>query len=365
MRSLVGGSAIATRRRSRPPFELNFGDVIHGNHSNLIENRMPDKVFENIYRIVVPLPKNPLQSVNSYVIKTVDRDLIIDTGMNLPACRMAMESGLKELDVDLNKADLFITHLHSDHIGLASHFMTDDTTVYFNRLESDMMRASRERGGFAPRMLKFAHIAGFSKPEIKESLAKHPGLRYHSPVAVDFTILEEGDTLEVGEYRFEIIHTPGHSEGHLCLYDAASKLMIAGDHVLGDISPNISSWSPDENPLDDFLVNLDKVHAYDVELALPGHRSVINDFRGRVDELREHHHERLDEVLGILNGKPMSGYEVASEMTWRMRGKTWPEAGIMQKWFATGEAIAHLYYLESRDRVKSESQNGVSLFTSV
>ena len=58
---------------------------------------MADKVFENIYQIEVPLPGSPLKSVNCYVIKDERRDLLIDTGMNRPECRAAIEHGLGPL----------------------------------------------------------------------------------------------------------------------------------------------------------------------------------------------------------------------------------------------------------------------------
>ncbi len=325
---------------------------------------MADKVFENIYQIEVPLPGSPLKSVNCYVIKDERRDLLIDTGMNRPECRAAIESGLKELDVDLNRCDLFITHLHSDHMGLVSHLATESTTVYFNRTEAKMIQTAKEQGGFGSRMMNFARLAGFSDAEVEDSLSKHPGLKFQAPHSTEFSILDEGDILDIGGYHFECIHTPGHSPGHLCLYDADTKLMVAGDHVLGDITPNISAMTREENPLSDFLRSLDKVYEYDVDLALPGHRSLIQDFRGRVDEIKDHHRQRLDEVLAILDGKTLSGYDVASRMTWNMKAHTWEDVGIMQKWFATGEAIAHLQLLEEKGAVASEDRGDTAFFSS-
>ena len=325
---------------------------------------MVDNVFENIHRIEVPLPRSPLKSVNCYVIRDEGRDLVIDTGMNRPECRSAMESGLKELNVDLNRCDFFITHLHSDHMGLVSHLATEGATVYFNPTEAKMIRSAKEQGGFGSRMSDFARLAGFSEAEVVDSLAKHPGLQFQAPHSVEFSILNEGDTLDIGGYHFECIHTPGHSPGHLCLYDADAKLMVAGDHVLGDITPNISAMARDENPLAEFMQSLDKVYHYDVDLALPGHRSMIQDFRGRVDELKDHHHHRLDEVMSVLDGKARSGYDVASRMTWKVKADTWEDVGIMQKWFATGEAIAHLQYLEEKGTVAVEERDGVDFFSS-
>ena len=91
---------------------------------------MIKEILPNLYRIEVPLPRNPLQAVNSYVIKAKGQSLIIDTGMNRKECMDVMSSGLKELNVDLKEADFFITHLHADHLGLVSNLATDTSTIY-------------------------------------------------------------------------------------------------------------------------------------------------------------------------------------------------------------------------------------------
>ena len=76
------------------------------------------EIDDNLFRIVVPLPGNPLQSINSYVIRDETRNLIVDTGLNRKACKEAVDEGLRKLGVDLDETDIFITHLHADHFGL-------------------------------------------------------------------------------------------------------------------------------------------------------------------------------------------------------------------------------------------------------
>lgn len=71
-----------------------------------------EELLENLFRIEIPLPESPLRSLNSYVIKSSDRNLIVDTGFNRKECLEAMEAGLKELEIDLGRTDFFITHLH-------------------------------------------------------------------------------------------------------------------------------------------------------------------------------------------------------------------------------------------------------------
>ena len=78
-----------------------------------------EEVLPQLFRAEIPLPRNPLKAVNSYIIRDRERSLVIDTGMNRDECREAMMAALKELQVDLRRTDLYITHMHVDHLGLA------------------------------------------------------------------------------------------------------------------------------------------------------------------------------------------------------------------------------------------------------
>jgi len=106
-------------------------------------------------------------------------------------------------------------------------------------------------------------------------------------------------------------------------------------------------------------VDLRDLAKLDVELALPGHRTAIEDCRGRIAELKEHHRRRLAEVMAILADRSATAYEVASKMTWDIVAKSWQDFPVVQKWFAVSEAAAHLYYLERREKIVVEERDGL------
>jgi len=162
--------------------------------------------------------------------------------------------------------------------------------------------------------------------------------------------------LSVGDYRFEYVETPGHTKGHTCLYEPDRKILVAGDHILLDITPNISLWNYEQNALEEYLASLDKVYELDVRLVLPGHRRIFEDSRKRIRELKEHHQTRTQEVLSILEKGAMNAYQVASQMTWDIECESWDLFPVSQKWFATGEAIAHLKYLDEKGKIKRETR---------
>ncbi len=309
---------------------------------------MIKEILSNMYKIEVPLPRNPLRAVNCYIIKDGEKSLVIDTGMNRKECMDVMAPGLKELDVDLKKTDFFLTHIHADHSGLVSSLATDTSTIYFNKPDATAIKSNSQWD----RMSDFASKNGFPDEERHKAVDNHPGRIYGSKGNIDYHIVKEGDPISIGEYSFVCVSTPGHTRGHTCLYEPKKKLLMSGDHILIDITPNISLWSNDENPLEEYLSSLDKVDKMDIELVLPGHRRSFKDFRKRIQELKIHHETRANEVLSILAMGAQNIFQVASQMTWDMSYKFWEEFPPAQKWFAFGEATSHLKYLEEKGKVK-------------
>lgn len=310
---------------------------------------MPEQLYPNFYRLQIPLPDSPLKYLNSYVIKGERRNLVIDTGLNRSACKNTMLAGLADLGIGLDTIDLFITHLHSDHFGLVTELASEATRIYFNQPDGKKL----ENAQVFQQMLQYGENSGFPVADLREALNQHPGVKFGAGWMPELSILNDNDRLTVGDYEFTCIHTPGHSPGHTCLYEPHKRIFIAGDHVIYDITPHIQCWADNENPLHDYLLSLDKVRELDVDQALPGHRNLFKNFTERIDELKHHHSLRLAEVERIIaKSSPLNAYEVASEMTWDLTAKDWAAFPLMQKWFATGEAIAHLRCLEIDNRVR-------------
>ena len=320
---------------------------------------MVEEILPNLYLIKIPLPGSPLGWVNSYVIKGLDRNLIIDTGLNRRECLEAMQAGLGEIEVDLKRTDFYITHMHADHIALAPRLVENNSTIYINRPDKEYM----DNWAGWEVITGFASLNGFPANELQAALSNHPGYKYGTDVIPEASAVEEGDTFRYGGYCFRAIATPGHTRGHTCLYEPAKKVLVSGDHILFDITPNITCWTREENPLKSYIASLDKIYGLDVDLVLPGHRRVLGNCRSRITELKRHHRSRLEEALSILRQGPKSAYEVASRMTWDINCDSWEAFPASQKWFATAEAIAHLRYLEDSGQVVRGKKAGGIVFS--
>ena len=312
-----------------------------------------EEVLKNIFRIPVPLPGNPLKELNSYLIRDPERSLLIDTGFRLPACREALLAGLEELRVAPGGFDIFLTHLHADHSGLSAEIVGADRQIRISEADGDMLEnipseGEEWSGEWAERWAgnkKRDILAGMPPQIVDEVITINPAILFAPPGGKRHAFVKDGEAIRVGGYDLRCVLTPGHTHGHMCLWDEGSGTMFTGDHVLFDITPNITAWLSVEDSLGDYLDSLRAIREYPVKTALPGHRKT-GDFHARIDELFKHHETRLAEVVGIIRSEPgLTAYEIAGKMRWKIRASNWEEFPATQKIFAVGECCAHLDYL--------------------
>lgn len=314
------------------------------------------------YRIEVPLPGNPLKELNAYLVRGKDRSLLVDNGFNMRASEEALRAALDALCVDATRLDFFITHLHSDHNGLTSRLQSPSSRIYCGRTDGEKINAFiRDAGLWSAMMLDLRHH-GFPRDALEELVSSHPGKVYANAEPLHFTFVEEGDVLSFGPYAFRVLSVPGHTPGHMALYEETHKFLVAGDHILGSITPNITSWEGVPDSLGDYLASLAKIAALPVRTSFPGHRAVVADTRERIVELRAHHAQRLAEALDIVTSLGRArAWDVAARMRWSLRG-VWKEFRVQQQCFAVGEAVSHLDHLAALGRLERtrEDDGGIS-----
>lgn len=325
---------------------------------------MLELLYENpeIYRMLIPLPENPLKTLNSYLIKSENRNLLIDTGFNRPECHEALIENLKELNVDMEKTDIFLTHLHSDHTGLINKIAHKNSKVYIGKIDYEYMFENLEGFNWEESEKRFAS-EGFPY-EIIERLRDTNQAKIFAPDGMFESILvEDGYKFNVDKLEFTVILTSGHTPGHTCLYLEKEKLLFSGDHILFDITPNITSWLRVKDSLRNYIESLEKIKKLEITKTFPGHRATSDDVYSRIDEIIEHHKSRLTDTLEVIKNKSakegLTAYEIASFMKWNMRGKSWTEFPDNQKWFAVGETLSHLDYLFNENKIEKFKDNDI------
>ena len=161
------------------------------------------------------------------------------------------------------------------------------------------------------------------------------------------TLLDGGEVLEVGGREFEMIWTPGHTEGHLCVLDRGTDALFTGDHLLARITPHIGMW-PDEtrSPLPQFEESLGLVAKLNPTLALPAHERIIDHPAERAGEILEHHQDRRQHILDAVDGGEVSIRDVAIAVFPKRA------ADRMQLAMAMSETVAHLEALVEEGRLR-------------
>lgn len=311
-----------------------------------------------ICRILIPIPDNPLRSLNCYVLFTGEKALVIDTGFNRPECQEAMLCGLHELGLTPKDCVLFVTHLHSDHCGLAPKFADAGAEIRMGFFDWVTMSVRNRPEGWAVIKAMFAQH-GFPGTEL-ERLENTIQAKVYAPgVSFPAVLMADEEEFTLGSFTFRCVLTPGHTPGHMCLYMPNEKLLFSGDHILYGITPNICPWEGVADPLRDYLTSLDKIGRLEVTRAFPAHREEAG-FYQRIQALKSHHMLRLEELLNNVRQSPgETAYQLAQRMTWAIKCDTWVEFPLSQKWFATGETIAHLNYLYNDKKIKYFTHSGL------
>lgn len=322
-----------------------------------------EEVFPNIFMEKLPLTGNPLKELNCFIIRGSERNLVVDVGFDIPEGRNKVKAALDELGCGKESTDLFVTHMHEDHIGAMISLREEGyfPHAYISREDADYYNVTR-RDGLMGRMSSIAKWEGYTDEEATEAVLKHPAARNKGGnPPVSFETVGEGDRIGLGGFTFRVCMFPGHTMGLAGIYEEEKKLLFAGDHILGRITPNITFWDLKFDALGEYLASLRRARELEVDHLFSAHRYLLPDMRARIDELFAHHDRRLHEVCRILKeqGSPMNVCQVAARMHWDYAGGDYTRFAITQKWFASGEAFAHLEHLYQRGDVGREEREGV------
>jgi glyoxylase-like metal-dependent hydrolase (beta-lactamase superfamily II) len=310
----------------------------------------------------LPVPGS-LKHINIWLLEDGDGVAVVDTGLDIPPCREAWEALLAGRLHGRSLTRIIVTHFHPDHLGLAGWlaerfgvrlWMTRGEWLFARMLTTDV-RDTPPREAFA-----YWRGAGWDEQRIAPEASKGWG-RFASVVTevpVSFVRMSEGDVIRIGGRDWRVLIGSGHSPEHACLIDEAAGLMIAGDQVLPRITSNVSlSLSePEADPLGEWLHSIAKLKALpDSLFVLPSHGEPFTGLHARLDALDQGHRGRLDALHEHL-GEPRRAIDCFSILFGRQIDDN--SLGL-----ATGEAMAHLRYLEVEGRAVREDRDGVYFFS--
>ena len=311
-----------------------------------------EEIRPGLWSVPVPIPNNPLGFVLTYVFEVPGGVVLVDPGWNAPEAIAALEEGLAGIGASIKDTrGVLVTHIHPDHYGLAG-WVREASGAWIGLHPADAaLIPSRyeDVDELLERTAVWLAEAGAPASELESLQNASLFLRAAVHAARPDVLLEDGDRPEVPGWELVALHTPGHTPGHLCFHEGRSGLTLTGDHVLPRISPNIPVHPQSgADPLGDYLASLERLRAYGDGMALPGHEGPVASLAKRVDELRAHHEQRLDETLARVAAGARTVWEVAQGLRW---SRPWPEIHGFMRRAALGETQAHLVLLERQGQV--------------
>jgi glyoxylase-like metal-dependent hydrolase (beta-lactamase superfamily II) len=324
---------------------------------------MIQELLPGLFQSKVPFPENPLRDINIYIIKGKERWLMVDNGMDLPVTWQELQADIKKIEMDLKSTDFFITHGHPDHCSNTGVLAAADAKVYLGH--ADLRILYYGNSAMQEKHIRRNKLMGVPEGNFFENNSfrpVHPMFEMAEKRGQQFISPEEGTEIQAGQYLFKCLHTPGHSPGHMCLYDAQKKLLLCGDHILQKITPGILPQDDNDNPLADYLQSLEKIKQLDIDLTLPAHRNIIKNVKARIESIEHHHEVRLNEILEILSQASLNPYQIASRMHWDVSYHNWEAFPIWQRMIATDEAEAHLRYLLNQNKIRVKYENEQAIY---
>jgi len=316
---------------------------------------------EGIYMITLPMPFR-LKHVNIYAFLEEDGFTLIDTGPNLDAVLPALEACLAEIDKRVEDCRrILITHFHMDHCGLAGLIAgRSGASVYLSEIEEQTIRTFAREEERASHLRRFGLEHGLDSGTLDTVIRTFSAFKTATSPFTATGILADGDRLKVGGRAVEIIATPGHSRGHICFHLPEERFLIAGDHILPHITPNLSPdlMAPDFRPLESFLASLARVENLPVEKVCPAHGRPFSDLKRRVHGMREHHFDRSKLALQALT----EGERTSGDVSRFIFGDDLPP---FDRLLALNETFVHLIELERSSSVHRKIRAGLCLFERV
>jgi len=326
------------------------------------------RVLDGVHQIKIPSPSGIAWDTNVYVLEGDDGHIMVDSGWDSQEALWALQEGIKGAGLKLRDIrKLVITHIHPDHYGLSTKVkQICGSEVAIHSIEANLIFPRYE--DFAGLLKKIEDVLRRNgAPEDDLPQLKEASLWMNKYVTTDVpeVKLEDGDTVSNGSFELEVLWTPGHSPGHICLFERSRKFILTGDHVLFDTTPHVS-FNPHsgDNPLGDYVSSLQKVARLKVHFALPGHGPVFNALGLRVDQILQHHEERKRAIMKSLSSGLKTAYAVAADVPWNAAGRNaaFQDLAVWDRRMAVTETIAHLKLMTQEDRVANVDMDGASLY---
>lgn len=300
-----------------------------------------------VRRIPLPCGVNGIEFTNAYVLPDGDKLTLVDPGIWNPELA---DHGLAPLEVGLNAAGyalrdvsrIVATHAHVDHYGVAGRIMElTDAELWMHAMTDLDTEKYRHPDTAAMRRRDMYDDHGLSSDEVERLYRTvNVWMPYLYSVVEASKRLRGDEVLHTQSADWQIIHTPGHSLGHVCLYSKQDNTILSGDHLLPGITPPVTfERGFDADPLKSYLDSLARIESLAPDLVLPGHGKPFRDAVRRIQAIQRNKARRQEGIRVAIEERPRTVSEIASQLL---------EKALLDAHknnLALTETLAHIAYL--------------------
>lgn len=326
------------------------------------------EIVTGVHQLRIPFPEGIERFTNTYVIEGNRGSILVDCGWD---CSEAIWAFREELRLErLSFEDInwiVITHVHPDHFGMAAKLRElCDAKIVMHQADAALISSRygdyRELGDQMEALLVSNGVPSDEAAEMREASAW--GAQYVT-VAEPDVVVDDGDTVSNGTFQLEVLHTPGHTPGHVCLYDSRKRRLFTGDTVLFDSIPHVGiDPQSGENPVGDYIASLEAIGDRAVSFVFPGHGPVFNSLSIRSGEILRTLDARQRQILSVLDEGMKDAYEVTRELPWRVDGAevAYDDLEARERRAGVCAMVAWLQRLVRSRAVAALEQNGRTVY---
>jgi glyoxylase-like metal-dependent hydrolase (beta-lactamase superfamily II) len=299
-----------------------------------------------------------LRYVSVYAFAAEGGLVLLDSGWDSEESWQALCAGLAMIGGSPGDVRaVLVSHFHLDHSGLAGRLRAESGAwIGMHPADRAVVDSAVPRDPVLAVARETAFLCSLGAPSDEAAQAVGTAAEYakFTEIALPDRELVDGDLVDVPGRRLRAVHTPGHTPGHLCFVDEASRLLFGGDHILPRITPNISVQADGPaRPLADYLGSLAKVRHLDVDEIMPAHEWRFRGLGQRAADIASHHERRLAELLTAIAAHPdATPWDLAGRLTW---SRPWDQYGGHLRVSAVTETAAHVRELVDRGLVTADS----------
>jgi glyoxylase-like metal-dependent hydrolase (beta-lactamase superfamily II) len=326
------------------------------------------EIVQGVHQIKLPLPAGALDHNNAYLIEGSNGNLLIDTGFDTPEAFAALRDGLRFSGFGFKDiTQIVVTHIHPDHYGLADKLkQMSGAKVSLSEVEAKFIDSRYVKtDALLKKVRSLFKSNGVPEEDLTELSDASMAVRKFIGVVPPDIKLKNGDKITVDSSEFKVVLTPGHSPGHICLYEPKRKLFFSGDHILPDIFPHVGLHPQSgENPLGDFFNSLEVLANLEVSFIFPGHGSVFSGFKLRLGDLYRHHEQRQLAIKRIIEDDMKTAYQIATEIPWMPGGEavSFDKLSAFDKRLAVMETLAQLKLLMIEGKAEKVVKENIDIY---